>query len=97
MNTKIKNFRRSFERKFEKAAGLGSSGLQKVSSSLQEVGNLPTRVYISSKCCLGLGWALRAVWIVFSNTKIVFCLFGVVFVKLIFGLSLGRILCHVYG
>ena len=28
---------------------------KKVSSSLQEVGNLPTRVYISSKCyfCLG--------------------------------------------
>ena len=34
---------------------LGSSGLQKVSSALQEVGNLPTRVYISSKCCFGLG------------------------------------------
>ena len=32
-----------------------SSGLQKVFSSLQEVGNLPTRVYISSKCCFGLG------------------------------------------
>ena len=32
-----------------------SLGLQKVSSSLQEVGNLPTRVYISSKCCFGLG------------------------------------------
>ena len=30
-----------------------------------------------------------AVWIVFPNTKIIFCLFGVVFVKLIFGLSLG--------
>ena len=52
----------------------GSSGLQKVSSLFQEVGNLPTRVYISYKCCLGLGWALRAVWIVFSNTKIIFLL-----------------------
>ena len=69
---RIKNFRRRFERKFGKAVGLKSLGLQKVSSSLQEVGNLPTRVYISSKCCLGLGWALRVVWIVFPNTKIVF-------------------------
>ena len=73
MDIKIKNFRRRFEWKFGKAVGLESSGLQKVSSSLQEVGNLPTRVYISSKCCLGLGWALRAVWIVFPNTKILFC------------------------
>ena len=54
MDTEIKNFRRRFERKFGKALGLGSSGLQKVSSSLQEVGNLPTRVYISSKCYLVL-------------------------------------------
>ena len=38
MDTKIKNFRRRFERKFGKAVGLGFSGLQKVSSSLQEVG-----------------------------------------------------------
>ena len=74
MDTKIKNFRRRFERKFRKAVGLRSLGLQKVLSSLQEVGNLPTQVYISSKCCLGLGWTLRAVWIVFSNTKIVFFL-----------------------
>ena len=73
MDTKIKNFCQRFEWKFKKAVGLGSSGLQKVSSSLQEVGNLPTRVYFSSKCCLGLGWALRVVWIVFPNTKIVFC------------------------
>ena len=69
MDTEIKNFCRRFEQKFGKAVGLGYSGLQKVSSSLQEVGNLPTLVYISSKCCLGLGWALRAVWIVFPNTK----------------------------
>ena len=72
MDTEIKNFRRRFERKFGKAVGLGSSGLQKVSSLLQEVGNLSTRVYISFKCCIGLGWALRAVWIVSPNTKIVF-------------------------
>ena len=43
MDTEIKNFGRRFERKFGKAVGLGSSGLQKVSSSLQEVGNLSTR------------------------------------------------------
>ena len=53
VDTEIKNFRRRFERKFRKA--VRSSGLQKVSSLLQEVGNLPTRVYISSKCCFGLG------------------------------------------
>ena len=61
MHTKIKNFRRRLEEKFGKAVSLEPSGLQKVSSSIQEVGNLPTRVYISSKCCLGLGWDLRAV------------------------------------
>ena len=72
MDTEIKNFRRRFELKFGKAVGLGSSGLQKVSSSLQEVGNLPTRVYFLSKYCFGLVWALRVVWIVFPNTKIVF-------------------------
>ena len=73
MDMEIKNFRQIFERKFGKAVGLGFSGLQKVSSSLQEVGNLPTRVYFLSKYCFGLGWALRAVWIMFPNTKIVFC------------------------
>ena len=73
MDTENKNFRQKFERKFGKAVGLGSSGLQKVSSLLQEVGNLPTRVYFLSKYCFGLGWALRAIWIVFSNTKIIFC------------------------
>ena len=45
MDTEIKNFRRRFEQKFRKAVGIGSSGLQKVSSSLKEVGNLLTRVY----------------------------------------------------
>ena len=70
MDTEIKNFGLRFKRKFGKAVGLGSSGLQKVLSSLQEVGNLPTRVYFLSKYCFGLGWALRAVWIVFLNTNI---------------------------
>ena len=73
MDTKIKNFCLRFKRKFGKAVGLRSSGLQKVSSLLQEIGNLPTQVYFLSKYCFGLGWALRAVWIVFPNTKIVFC------------------------
>ena len=97
MDIEIKNFGRRFERKFGKAVGLGSSGLQKVSYLLKEVGNLPTRVYFLSKYCFGLSWALRAVWIVFPNTKIVFCSFRVVFVKLISGLSLEWVLCHVYG
>ena len=73
METKINNFHRRLERKFGKAVGLGSSGLQKVSSSIQEVGNLPTRIYFLSKYSFGLGWALRVVWIVFPNTKIIFC------------------------
>ena len=72
MDTEIKNFRQIFKRKFGKAVGIRSSGLQKVSSSLQEVGNLPTQVYFLSNYCFGLIWALRAVWIVFPNTKIVF-------------------------
>ena len=55
MDTEIRNFGQRFERMFGKAVGLGSSGLQKVSYSLQEVGNLPTRVYFLSKYCFGLG------------------------------------------
>ena len=42
-------------RVFDKAVGLGSLELQKVSSSLQEVGNLPTRVYFLYKYYFGLG------------------------------------------
>ena len=72
MDTEIKNFHRRFERKFGKAVGLGSSGLQKVSSSLQEVGNLPTPVYISSKFCFGLGCALGAVWLCSLTQKLIF-------------------------
>ena len=75
MDTEIKNFRRRLEQKFGKVVGLGSSGLQKVLSSLQEVGNLPTRVYCLSKYCFGFGWALRAVWIVFPDTKMDFFFF----------------------
>ena len=37
MDTEIKNFLRRFKRKFGKAVGLGSSGLQKFLSSLKEV------------------------------------------------------------
>ena len=55
MDTEIKNFRQRFERKFRKAVGLGSLGLKKVSSSLQEVGNLHTQVYFLFKYCFGLG------------------------------------------
>ena len=55
MEAKIKNFHQKLKRKFGKAVGLEFSGLQKVSSSLQEVGNLPTRVYFLSKYCFGLG------------------------------------------
>ena len=38
MDIEIKNFHRRFERKYGKAVGVGFSGLQKVSSSVQEVG-----------------------------------------------------------
>ena len=55
MDTEIKNFRQRFEHKFGKAMGLGSSRLQKILSSLQKVGNLPTPVHISSKFHFGLG------------------------------------------
>ena len=72
MDTEIKNFRRRFERKFGKDIGLRSSGLQKVSSSLQEVRNLSTQVYISSKCCFGLGQALGAVWLCSRTQKLIF-------------------------
>ena len=41
MDIEIKNFRRRFERKFGKVVGHGSWGLQIVSFSLKEVGNLP--------------------------------------------------------
>ena len=72
MDTEIKNFRQIFEWLFGKAVGLGSSGLQKVSSSLQEVENLSTRVYISSKCCFGLGCALGAIWLCSRTQKMIF-------------------------
>ena len=55
MDTEIKNFRRRFERKVREAVAFGLSGIRKVSSSLQEVGNLPTRAYFPSRNCFGLG------------------------------------------
>ena len=55
MDTEIMNFRRRFERKVREAVGFELTGLQKVSSSLQEVGNLPTQVYFPSRSRCGLG------------------------------------------
>ena len=55
MGTEIKNFRQIFERKVQEAVGFELPGLREVSSSLQEVGNLPTRVYFPSRSRFGLG------------------------------------------
>ena len=55
MDTEIKNFHRIFERKVREAVGFELPGLRKVSSSLQEVGNLPTRAYFPSRSRFGLG------------------------------------------
>ena len=55
MDTKIKNFRPRFERKVREAVGFELSGLRKVSSLLQEVGNLPTQAYFPSRSRFGLG------------------------------------------
>ena len=55
MDTKIKNFCRRFERKVWEAVGFELPGLRKVSSSLQEVVNLPNRAYFPSKSRFGLG------------------------------------------
>ena len=54
MDTEIKNFRRRFERKVREAMGFGLPGIRKVSSSLQEVGNLPIRAYFPSRSRFGL-------------------------------------------
>ena len=48
-------FSSKFREEVLEGRGLGSWGLQKVSSSLQEVGNLSTQVYFLSKYCFGLG------------------------------------------
>ena len=55
MDIEIKNFRRIFEQKVWEAVGFELQGLRKVSSSLQEVENLPTRAYFPSKSRFGLG------------------------------------------
>ena len=47
-------FSLKFGAEVREGRGLGSSGLQKVSSSLQEVGNLSTQVYFLFKYCFGL-------------------------------------------
>ena len=49
MDTKIKSFRQRYERKVWEAMGFELPSLRKPSSSLQEVGNLPTRVYFPSR------------------------------------------------
>ena len=51
----IKNFHRRFERKVREAVGFELLGLQKVSSSLQEVGNLLTQTYFKYRSRFGLG------------------------------------------
>ena len=55
MDIEIKNFRRRFERKVREAVGFELPGLRKVSSSHQEVGNLPTWVSFPSRSNFGLG------------------------------------------
>ena len=55
MDTKTRSFRHRFERKVREAMGFELSGLRKASFSLQEVGNLPTRVYFPSRSRFGLG------------------------------------------
>ena len=54
MDTKIRSFRQRYERKVWEVVGFELSGLRKASSSLQEVGNLPTQVYFLSRSCFGL-------------------------------------------
>ena len=54
MDTEIKNFLQRFERKVREALGFELPGLRKVSSSLQEVGNLPTQAYFPSRVVLVL-------------------------------------------
>ena len=49
MDIEIKSFRRRFEQKVREAVGFEFLRLRKVSSSLQEVGNLPTRTYFPSR------------------------------------------------
>ena len=55
MDTKIRSFRRRYKQKVRETVGFKLPGLRKASSSLQEVGNLPTRVYFPSRSRFGLG------------------------------------------
>ena len=55
MDIKIKSFRQRYERKVREAVGFELPSLRKASSSLQEVGNLLTRVYFPSRSRFGLG------------------------------------------
>ena len=55
MDTKTRSFCRRFERRVRDAMDFELPGLQKASSSLQEVGNLPTQVYFPSMHRFGLG------------------------------------------
>ena len=55
MDVEIKNFRRRFEQKVREAVGFELPSLRKVSSSLQEVGNLPTWDYFPSRSRFGFG------------------------------------------
>ena len=48
-------FVEDLRRKVQEAVGFELPDLQKVSSSLQEVGNLPTRTYFPSRSRFGLG------------------------------------------
>ena len=54
MDTKIRSFHRRYERKVREAVGFELPGLQKASSLLQEVGNLPSWVYFPSRSRFGL-------------------------------------------
>ena len=52
MDTKTRSFRQRFKWKVREVVGFELPGLQKSFSLLQEVGNLPTRVYFSSRSIL---------------------------------------------
>ena len=54
MDTKIRSFHQRYERKVREAMGFELPGIQKATTSLKEVGNLPTRVYFPSRSRFGL-------------------------------------------
>ena len=55
MDTKTRSFHQRFEQEVREAVGFELPGIQKVSSSLKEVGNLPTWFYFPSRSHFGLG------------------------------------------